>query len=110
MAQDVVRRRDKEVEIWEGELLQIVVALQFPFVPAGSPADGLVLCTVDLRRGSVPSQRAKAVPTRRLASAKLVSSTAGRAGGVTPARRAPVFMPEVCRLPDLAGEAEHVRI
>src|SRR6476661_2089718 len=36
----------------------------------------------------------RAVSTRLLAAAKLVSSTAGVAGGVTPARRPPVFMPK----------------
>ena len=38
------------------------------------------------------STKPRAVSTRLLAAAKLVSSTAGVVGGVTPARRPPVFM------------------
>src|SRR3979490_428625 len=48
MTQDVVRRRYKEEEIRQGELLQIVVALHFPVVAAGGPGDDLALRAVDL--------------------------------------------------------------
>jgi hypothetical protein len=48
MTQDVVRRRYKEEEIWQGELLQIVVALHFSVVAASSPSDNLALRAVDL--------------------------------------------------------------
>src|SRR5262249_59219453 len=48
MTQNVVRRRYKEEEIREGELVWIVVALQFPVVAAGSPGDNLALRAVDL--------------------------------------------------------------
>src|SRR5262249_58511075 len=48
MTQDVVRRRYKEEEIRQGKLLQIVDALQFPVVAAGSPGDNLALRAVDL--------------------------------------------------------------
>src|SRR5262245_18787717 len=51
MTQDVVRRRYKEEEIRQGELLQIVLALHFPVVAAASPGDNLVLRTVDLCAG-----------------------------------------------------------
>src|SRR5215813_2086462 len=48
MTQNVVRRRYKEKEIWKGELLQIIVALQFPVVAAGGPGDDLAFCAIDL--------------------------------------------------------------
>src|SRR5215475_1194588 len=48
MTQDVVRRRYKEEEIRQGELLQIVVALHFPVVAAAGPGDNLALRAVDL--------------------------------------------------------------
>src|SRR5215831_6215459 len=48
MTQDVVRRRYKEEEIRQSELLQIVLALHFPVVAAASPGDNLVLRAVDL--------------------------------------------------------------
>src|SRR5262249_31656122 len=48
MTQDVVRRRYKEEEVRQGELLQIVLALHFPVVAAASPGDNLVLRAVDL--------------------------------------------------------------
>jgi hypothetical protein len=91
MTQDVVRRRYKEEEIRQGELLQIVVALHFPVVAAAGPRDNLALRAVDLC-ASQDFTKPSAVSTRLLAAAKLVSSTAGMAGGVTPARRPPVFM------------------
>ena len=91
MSQDIIRRRYKEEEIRQGELLQIVISLHFPVVAAGGPGDDLVLRAIDLcaRQGFT---KPRAVSTRLLAAAKLVSSTAGIAGGVTPARRPPVFM------------------
>ncbi len=91
MTQDVVRRRYKEEEIRQGELLQIIVALHFPVVAAAGPGDDLVLRAVELcaRQGLHEAERSS---TRLLAAAKLASSTAGIAGGVTPARRPPVFM------------------
>ena len=48
MTQDVVRPRYKEEEIRQGELLQIVVALNFPVVAASGPGDDLALRAVDL--------------------------------------------------------------
>src|SRR2546428_6616687 len=48
MTQDVVRRRYKEEEIRQSELLQIVVALHFPVVAAAGPGDNLALRAVDL--------------------------------------------------------------
>ena len=48
MTQDVVRRRYKEEEIRQGELLQIVAALHFPVVAAGGPGDDLALRAIDL--------------------------------------------------------------
>src|SRR5436190_22578140 len=41
MTQDVVRCRYKEEEIWQGKLLQIVVAPQLPVVATASPGDNL---------------------------------------------------------------------
>src|SRR5262249_62195540 len=51
MTQNVVRRRYKEEEIWQRELLQIVASLQFPVITAGGPGDDLALRTVDLSAG-----------------------------------------------------------
>jgi hypothetical protein len=48
MPQDVVCRRYQEEEIRQGELLQMVVTLQFPVVAAGGPGDDLILRAVDL--------------------------------------------------------------
>src|SRR5215472_14083069 len=48
MTQNVVRRRYKEEEIRKGELLQIIVALQFPVIAGGGPGDDLAFCAIDL--------------------------------------------------------------
>src|SRR4051794_2151956 len=48
MTQDVVRRRYKEEEIRQGEMLQIVASLHFPVVGAALPGDNLALRAVDL--------------------------------------------------------------
>src|SRR5262245_59225220 len=49
MPQNVVRCRYKEEEIRQGELLQVVVGLQFPVIAAGGPGDDLALRAVHLR-------------------------------------------------------------
>ena len=79
MAQDVVCSRDKEVEIWQGELLQIVVALHLPLVTAGSPGEVLSSAPSTCARVSVLT-KPRAVSMRCFAAAKLVSSQAGWAG------------------------------
>jgi hypothetical protein len=48
MTQDVVRRRYKEEEIRQCEMLQIVVAFHLPVVAAVRPGDHLALRAVDL--------------------------------------------------------------
>jgi hypothetical protein len=48
MTQYVVRGRYKEEEIWQRELLQIVVAFHLPVVAATGPCDDLALRAVDL--------------------------------------------------------------
>ena len=97
MTQDVVRRRYKEEEIRQAERLQIIVALHFSVVAATGPGDDLVLRAVDLC-ASQDFTKPRAVSTRLLAAAKLVSSTAGMAGGVTPTRRPPNLTIGVPRL------------
>jgi len=91
MTQNVVRRRYKEKEIRQRTLLQIVVALQLSVVSASGPGDDLALRAVDL----CPSQGLH--EAQRGFDAALGGGKAGvvhgrRGGGVTPARRPPVFM------------------
>ena len=91
MTQDVVRRRYKEEEIRQGELLQIVVALHFPVVAAGSPGDNFVLRAVNLC-ASEGFHEAQGGFDAAFGGGEAGVVYSRQGGGVTPARRPPVFM------------------
>src|SRR5579871_3426302 len=105
MTQDVVCRRYEEEEIRQGELLQIVVALQLPVVAAGGPGDDLALRAVDL------CARQRLHEAQGGFDACLGGSEAGVVrgeigGGSDAGEAAAGVHGEIRRLTDLAGEAE----
>src|SRR5581483_4126459 len=109
MTQDVIRRRYKEKEIRQSELLQIVVALQFPVVGTGGPGDDLVLRAVHL--GAIKRLHER----ERGFDAALGGGEAGvvhrrQSRGRDAGQAAAGIHGEIRRLPDLAREREHVGI
>src|ERR1051326_352095 len=109
MAQNVVRRRDEEEKIRQGELLQVVVTFHLAVVAAALPGDDFVFSSVDLfarqrlhktERGfdaALGGGEAGIVDCRQRGRCNAGETTAGVHG-------------EIRGLTDLPGEAEHVRI
>src|ERR1700722_19387685 len=109
MAQDVVRGRDEEEEVWQRELPQIVVAFHLAFGAAGHPRNDLVLTALDLRACQAVDESERVfTPLFRRREAGVVDrrEVGSRDTGQTARRRAA----EVRRLTKLPCQAEHVGI